>query len=148
MENASKALIMAASVLLGVMIISFAVYLFSTFGSYSSSYIATFGSKVLALSMIFASVMVTGMRLFDAITAVSYTHLLEVMKKMTIRKSIMATLSCWQIFMGCPSIISFAGQRTYSLYHCFFLITMIFAGVRINHNFYVVSLSKMIFAGS
>ena len=30
------------------------------------SYIATFGSKVLALSMIFASVMVTGMRLFDA----------------------------------------------------------------------------------
>lgn len=36
MENASKALIMAASVLLGVMIISFAVYLFSTFGSYSN----------------------------------------------------------------------------------------------------------------
>ena len=32
------------------------------------SYIATFGSKVLALSMIFASVMVTSMRLFDAIT--------------------------------------------------------------------------------
>ena len=32
------------------------------------SYIATFGSKVLALPMIFASVMVTGMRLFDAIT--------------------------------------------------------------------------------
>ena len=32
------------------------------------SYIATFGSKVLSLSMIFASVMVTGMRLFDAIT--------------------------------------------------------------------------------
>ena len=32
------------------------------------SYIATFGSKVLALSMLFASVMVTGMRLFDAIT--------------------------------------------------------------------------------
>ena len=29
-----------------------------------------------------------------------------------LRKSIMATLSCWQIFMGCPSIISFAGQRT------------------------------------
>ena len=35
------------------------------------SYIATFGSKVLALSMLFASVMVTGMRLFDAITASS-----------------------------------------------------------------------------
>ena len=32
------------------------------------SYIATFGSKVLALSLLFASVMVTGMRLFDAIT--------------------------------------------------------------------------------
>lgn len=36
MENASKALIMAASVLLGVMIISFAVYLFSIFASQSS----------------------------------------------------------------------------------------------------------------
>ena len=33
-------------------------------------------------------------------------------EKTTIRKSIMATLSCWQIFMGCPSIISFTGQRT------------------------------------
>ncbi len=32
------------------------------------SYIATFGNKVLALGMIFASVMVTGMRIFDAIT--------------------------------------------------------------------------------
>ncbi len=32
------------------------------------SYIATFGSNVLALSMLFASVMVTGMRLFDAVT--------------------------------------------------------------------------------
>lgn len=36
MENASKALIMAAGVLLGVMLISFAVYLFSTFGNYSN----------------------------------------------------------------------------------------------------------------
>lgn len=33
-------------------------------------------------------------------------------EKRIIRKSIMATLSCWQIFMGCLSIISFAGQRT------------------------------------
>lgn len=32
------------------------------------SYIATFGSNVLALGLLFASVMVTGMRLFDAIT--------------------------------------------------------------------------------
>ena len=32
------------------------------------SYIATFGNKVLALGMVFASFMVTGMRLFDAIT--------------------------------------------------------------------------------
>ena len=32
------------------------------------SYIATFGSNVLALGTLFASVMVTGMRLFDAIT--------------------------------------------------------------------------------
>ncbi len=32
------------------------------------SYIATFGNKVLGLAMIFASVMVTGMRVFDAIT--------------------------------------------------------------------------------
>ena len=32
------------------------------------SYIATFGSNVLALGAVFASVMVTGMRVFDAIT--------------------------------------------------------------------------------
>ena len=32
------------------------------------SYIATFGSNVLALGVIFASLMVTGMRLFDAVT--------------------------------------------------------------------------------
>lgn len=37
MENASKALIMAAGVLLGVMIISIGVYLFSVYGEYSSS---------------------------------------------------------------------------------------------------------------
>lgn len=35
MENASKALIMAAEILLGVMIISIAVYLFNVFGDYS-----------------------------------------------------------------------------------------------------------------
>ena len=32
------------------------------------SYIATFGNKVLGLAMVFASFMVTGMRVFDAIT--------------------------------------------------------------------------------
>lgn len=32
------------------------------------SYIATFGNKVLGLAMVFASVMITGMRVFDAIT--------------------------------------------------------------------------------
>ncbi len=32
------------------------------------SYIATFGNKVLGLAMVFASVMVTGMRVFDAVT--------------------------------------------------------------------------------
>ncbi len=37
MENASKALIMAASVLLGMMIIGVATYLFSTFGEYSKN---------------------------------------------------------------------------------------------------------------
>lgn len=36
MENASKALIMAAEVLIGVMIISVGVYLYNTFGSYSA----------------------------------------------------------------------------------------------------------------
>lgn len=36
MENASKALIMAAGILLGVMIVSIAVYLFSVYGEYSS----------------------------------------------------------------------------------------------------------------
>ena len=36
MENASKALIMAAEILIGVMIISAGVYLFNTFGRYSA----------------------------------------------------------------------------------------------------------------
>lgn len=36
MENASKALIMAAEVLIGVMIISIGVYLFNVFGQYSA----------------------------------------------------------------------------------------------------------------
>ena len=36
MENASKALIMAASVLVGVMILSIVVYLFYTYGQYSA----------------------------------------------------------------------------------------------------------------
>ncbi len=36
MENASKALIMAAGVLIGVLIISLAVYLFATFGATSA----------------------------------------------------------------------------------------------------------------
>ena len=36
MENASKALIMAAEILIGVMIISAGVYLFNTFGGYSA----------------------------------------------------------------------------------------------------------------
>lgn len=38
MENASKALIMAASILLGVMLISIAVYVFNSFGRYAASY--------------------------------------------------------------------------------------------------------------
>ena len=37
MENASKALIMAAGVLLGVMIITIGVYIFSVFGKYSEN---------------------------------------------------------------------------------------------------------------
>ncbi len=37
MENASKALIMGASVLLGVMILSIGVYIFSTFAQYSEN---------------------------------------------------------------------------------------------------------------
>ena len=36
MENASKALIMAAGVIVGVLIISIGVYLFSTYAEYSS----------------------------------------------------------------------------------------------------------------
>ena len=36
MENASKALLMAASVLIGVLILSLAVYLFTSFGSTSA----------------------------------------------------------------------------------------------------------------
>lgn len=37
MENASKALIMASGILLGVMILTIAVYMFSVFGEYSES---------------------------------------------------------------------------------------------------------------
>lgn len=37
MENASKALIMAAEILVGVMIISIGVYLFNTMGEYSAA---------------------------------------------------------------------------------------------------------------
>ena len=37
MENASKALIMAAEILIGVMVISIGVYLFSTMGQYSAN---------------------------------------------------------------------------------------------------------------
>ena len=37
---------------------------------------------------------------------------LAVMRKRIIRKSIMATLSRWQISMGFPLIICCAGQRT------------------------------------
>jgi len=37
MENASKALIMAAEIIVGVMIISIGVYLFNLFGSYSQN---------------------------------------------------------------------------------------------------------------
>ena len=36
MENASRALIMAASILIGIMILSLAVYLFATFGASSA----------------------------------------------------------------------------------------------------------------
>ncbi len=36
MENASKALLMAAGVLIGIMVLSLAVYLFVTFGSTSA----------------------------------------------------------------------------------------------------------------
>ena len=35
MENASKALIMAASILIGIMVVSFAVYIFSLFGDFA-----------------------------------------------------------------------------------------------------------------
>lgn len=37
MENASRALLMAATVLISVMVISLGTYLFATFGSYSKN---------------------------------------------------------------------------------------------------------------
>ena len=37
MENASRAFIMAAGVLLGVLILSLGIYLFSIFGQYSAN---------------------------------------------------------------------------------------------------------------
>lgn len=38
MENATKALIMAAGILIGIMVISLAVYLFTSFGKYGNSF--------------------------------------------------------------------------------------------------------------
>ena len=48
MENASKALMMAGGVLIGVLIISLAVYLFADFGSRSASINAQNTEKQLA----------------------------------------------------------------------------------------------------
>jgi len=45
MENASKALIMAGSILIGVLIISLAVYLFATFSDYGEKQAATIAEK-------------------------------------------------------------------------------------------------------
>lgn len=45
MENASKALIMAGSVLIGVLIISLAVYLFATFSEYGDKQTETLAEK-------------------------------------------------------------------------------------------------------
>lgn len=48
MENASKALIMAASVLVGVMLFSLIVFLFNTFGSYSENAMNELNTRQLA----------------------------------------------------------------------------------------------------
>lgn len=48
MENASKALIMAAEILVGVMIISIGVYLFNTLGTYSAETAADIDEKRIA----------------------------------------------------------------------------------------------------
>lgn len=48
MENASKALLMAAGILVGILIITLATYLFMTFGEYSNEVMEDINAKQIA----------------------------------------------------------------------------------------------------
>ena len=73
MENASKALIMAAGVLIGILIISLAVYLFVDFGSTSAEINAQNAEKQInQFNSKFTSYADKELTIYDVITVVNY----------------------------------------------------------------------------
>ena len=76
MENASNALIMAAGVLIGILIISLAVYLFVDFGTKASN----INSKVAEQQIVQFNTKFTsyenkeGLTIYDVVTVASYAH--------------------------------------------------------------------------
>lgn len=73
MENASKALIMAAGVLIGILIISLAVYLFVDFGSTSAEINAQNDEKQInQFNSKFTSYADKELTIYDVITVVNY----------------------------------------------------------------------------
>ena len=76
MENASKALIMAAGVLIGVLILSLAVYLFTSFGSTSAQINEQNAQKqVEQFNMKFTSYLKKeGLTIYDVITVAGYAN--------------------------------------------------------------------------
>lgn len=73
MENASKALIMAAGVLIGILIISLAVYLFVDFGSTSAEINAQNAEKQInQFNSKFTSYADKDLTIYDVITVVNY----------------------------------------------------------------------------
>lgn len=73
MENASKALIMAAGVLIGILIISLAVYLFVDFGSTSAEINAQNAEKqITQFNSKFTSYADKELTIYDVITVVNY----------------------------------------------------------------------------
>lgn len=69
MENASKALIMAAGVLIGILILTLAVYLFSSFGSNSAEiYAKNEEAQLNQFNTQFTSYIGTDITIYDVIT--------------------------------------------------------------------------------
>lgn len=75
MENASKALIMAAGVLIGVLIISLAVYLFADFGSTSAEINRqNEQQKIVQFNSQFTSYIGKELTIYDVVTILGYAQ--------------------------------------------------------------------------